>query len=96
MSELPRAAGDGEGPEQSARPAAGTSRWQKVVGTLGLVVLLWVGRGLYGTVTGDVAGGGGHGPAPSAPAQTDEPETDGPGGHVPPAGGHRPPAGGHR
>jgi hypothetical protein len=67
----------------------GISRWQKVVGILGLVVVLWVGNGLYETLTGDF-GDGGHGPGQNAPVenQDQEPDTDDRDGHTPPAGGH--------
>lgn len=79
---------DGEMPERiEGRPqrgaAIGTTRWQRVVGGLGLLVVLWVGSELYDVVsyTSGPAGGGpgvGHTPtpgkqdtpAPSQPAHT--------------------------
>ena len=78
----------GEGPDPGATTS--TSRWQKVVGAVGLVVVVWVGSEVYESVTGDFGGGGGHGPGQNAPVenQDQETETDG-GGHRPPAGGHR-------
>lgn len=73
-----------------------TSRWQKVVGILGVLVVLWVGNDTYKVIDGDFGGGGGgggHGPGPGqeqAPVENDDqpPGTDGGGGHQPPAGGH--------
>jgi hypothetical protein len=47
------------------RSAGGTTRWQKVIGIIGLVVALWVGSEVYNAVVGDFGGGpspGGHGP----------------------------------
>ena len=48
---------------------AGTSRWQKLIGAIGLVVVLWVGNNLFDVVTSGASGPGGDG---------------GPGGHAPP------------
>lgn len=79
----------GEAPDPPA--TTGTSRWQKVVGSLGLVVVLWVGTEMYENVTGDFGGGGGgHGPGQSGPVENQGPETDtgDGGGRAPPAGGH--------
>ncbi|HEX9765277.1 MAG TPA: hypothetical protein VGA36_00840 [Nitriliruptorales bacterium] len=79
---------DDGGPDRGA--TIGTSPWQKVVGSIGLVVVLWVGSETYDTVTGDFGGGGGdHGPGQNAPVENQDPETDTDGG------GHQPPAGGH-
>ncbi len=83
-------AGSGRG------PTPGTSRWHKVVGILGALVVLWVGNDTYTIIDGDFgsgAGGGGeHGPSQDAPAenQDQETDTDDGGGHTPgpPAGGH--------
>jgi hypothetical protein len=77
---------DGAGP-------TGTSCWQKVVGIVGLLVVLWVGDNMYDTVTGDLGGGpagGLHGPGQNAPVENQDqaPDTDDGGGHTPPAGGH--------
>lgn len=44
----------------------GTSRWQKVVGIIGLVVLLGPGLGLFGPGSGG-QGRGGHGPGGESP-----------------------------
>jgi len=57
----------------------GTSRWQKVVGVIGLVVVLWVGRDLYDVVTS-----GGERPSGGRPPAGDP---------APPAGDPAPPAG---
>ena len=75
-----------------------TSRWQKVVGILGVLVVLWVGNDTYKVIDGDFGGGGGggggHGPAPTTPVENEDQEpgsqspTDDGGGHQPPAGGH--------
>ncbi|MGH9030490.1 MAG: hypothetical protein ACRDZV_00040 [Acidimicrobiia bacterium] len=72
----------------------GTSRWQKAVGILGVLVVLWVGNDTYKVIDGDFGGGGGrggdHGPGPTTPVENEgqEPGTDDGGGHQPPAGGH--------
>ena len=80
--------GDGRG----TRPR--TSRWQKLVGIVGVLVVLWVARDTYRIIDGDfggAGGGGGHGPSPTTPVDNEEQEP-GPsngGGHTgPPAGGH--------
>lgn len=79
----------GEGPDRGA--TTGTSRWQKVVGILGVLVVLWVGNDTYKVIDGDF-GGGEHGPSQDAPAenQDQETDTDDGGGHTPgpPGGGH--------
>jgi hypothetical protein len=81
--------GDDTSAGPGREPKPGTSRWQKVVGILGLVVVLWVGNGTYETLTGDF-GDGGHGPGENVPVenQDQEPDTDDTGGHTPPEGGH--------
>lgn len=80
----------------------GTSPWQKAVGALGLVAVLWAGGNLYDAISrdaGDRGAGppGGHGPGMNTPAENTPAETverapgAGNGGvHVPgpPAGGH--------
>lgn len=69
--------------ETSASPDFGstTGRWQKVVGIIGLVVLLAVGARMVGTI----GGGGGTGPGGHGPSVT-EPATEDGGGHTPPSG----------
>jgi hypothetical protein len=82
----------GEGPDRGA--TTGTSRWQKAVGILGVLVVLWIGNDTYKVIDGDFgagAGGGEHGPGQDTPAenQDQEPDTDTGGGHTgPPEGGH--------
>lgn len=56
-----------------AGSATGMARWQKVVGIIGLVVVLGLGVGMLGSGRGGQCPGGQGGPA---------------GGHAPPAGGH--------
>jgi hypothetical protein len=82
----------GDGPDRGA--TTGTSRWQKAVGILGLIVVLWVGNDTYKVIDGDFGGGAGgggeHGPSQDAPAEYQDPEnnTDNGGGHTPgPPGG---------
>lgn len=72
------------GPDRDA--VTGTSGWQKVVGILGLVVVLWVGNELYDVIVFDGFGPGSGGDTPAV-----NPGPDGGGGHRsgPPAGGHR-------
>ena len=55
-----------------------TARWQKTVGVLGLVVVLWVGDRLYDVISsGGLGPGGDHqpsgGPPATQPADSDEP-----------------------
>lgn len=68
-----------EGPDRD--PGTRPSRWQTVVGVVGLVVVLWVGIEMYDVVFFD-----GYGSAGDTPA-VDLGPTDG-GVHGPPAGGH--------
>jgi hypothetical protein len=57
---------------------ATTSRWQKMTGIMGLVVVLWVGNNLFDTISsGGMGSGGDHAP-PGGPPTTQ------------PAGGHDP------
>ncbi|MGH2532060.1 MAG: hypothetical protein ACRDJW_07100 [Thermomicrobiales bacterium] len=49
----------GVGPDRGA--TTGTSRWQKMVGIIGIVVVLWVGNRMYDTVFGAGPGPGGPG-----------------------------------
>jgi hypothetical protein len=81
-------ASDDPSEESGREPKPGTSRWQKVVGVLGLVVVLWVGSGAYETLT--VEGGDPrHGPGQNAPVENQDQEPDDGGGHTPPPeGGH--------
>ncbi|MBA2386151.1 MAG: hypothetical protein H0V69_03555 [Acidimicrobiia bacterium] len=60
----------------------GTSRWQKLIGILGVVVVVWVGGDLFDAVTGS-GGGPGGGPGDQAPGD------QAPGDHAPP--GEAPP-----
>ena len=70
----------------------GAARWQKAVGIIGLLVVLWVGSQMYEVLYGDIGGGGpvgGHGPGQDAPAEDQDQEIDtDDGGHGPPQGGH--------
>lgn len=83
------AAGDDTGsrPDHAAPPRV--SRWQKAVGTIGLVAVLWAGNNLYDAID---RGGGGRGPGRDTPGENggQGPETDGGGVHTPgpPVGGH--------
>lgn len=74
------------GAQPAGAAPGGTSPWQKAVGVLGLLVVLWVGGEMYDVVFFDGVGPGSGGT--DAPAGTEGPE-DG-GGHTPgpPAGGH--------
>lgn len=58
---------------KDGQPMGGISRWQLVVGIIGLVLLLLLGAKTFGA-------GGDHGPGQNAPGQ----EQDG-GGHEPPS-----------
>jgi hypothetical protein len=80
----------GEGPDRGA--TTGTSRWQKAVGILGVLVVLWVGNDTYKVIDGDFGGGGGdHGPGQDTPAENQDQETD-----IDTGGGHTgTPKGGH-
>lgn len=90
-SNLHKGGGTGVGPDRGA--ITGTSRWQKIVGIMGLVVVLAVGGDLYDVVTGGARGPGGGG--------SGSPGVRGPGGQSPPSdgtdsgggGGHTPPPG---
>ena len=68
--------------------ASSTSRWQKVVGIIGLVVLLGPGMGVFGPGS-DQGGPGGHGPGGDTPSDVTPPVG---GDHTPPEDGdHTPP-----
>jgi hypothetical protein len=77
-------------PDRGATP--GAARWQKAVGIIGLLVVLWVGSQMYDVLYGDIGGGGpggGHGPGQDAPAENRDQEIDADeGGHDPSQGGH--------
>lgn len=63
----------GVGPDRGA--TTGTSRWQQVVGILGIAVVLWVGSEMYDIV---FFRGTGPGPAPGqdAPVEIQNPDGD--------------------
>lgn len=72
-------AGEDIGGGANPEPITGTSRWQKVVGVIGLLVLLLVGSRILGA-------GGNHGPGGGMRGD-DQEQTGGTergGGHVPP------------
>lgn len=71
------------GPDRKS--TGGTTRWQKVVGIIGLVVALWVGSEMYDTVFPRGPGPGGPGPGQHAPGENQEQEIDtgDDGGHDP-------------
>jgi len=65
------------------RSTTGVSRWQMVVGIIGLVLILGLGILMFGPGPG----GGGRGPGQNAPVENQEQQIDEDGGgHVPPAG----------
>jgi hypothetical protein len=67
----------------------GTSRWQRVVGMLGLVVVLWVGSELYDVIFFDGTFRGG---PQQGPVENNDPDGD----RTPPtSGGHDPSQFGH-
>lgn len=82
---------DDTGVESDRGATTGTSRWQKVVGIIGLLVVLWIGNQMVGQLTGSGPGPGGGDPGPgqhAPPAETQEEETDtGDGDHQPPGDG---------
>ena len=89
MAETLADSGTGVGPDHGA--TTGTTRWQKVVGAVGVLVVLWVGNDTYKVIDGDFGGGGGgdHSPRQDTPVENEDREPDdGGGGHRPPAGGH--------
>lgn len=85
---------DDSGVEPDRKSTTGTSRWQKVVGIIGILVVLWVGNDLLDNVLdrgpGGGGGGGGHSPGQGEPpAEYQEQETDSEGGgYGPPEGDH--------
>ncbi|MPZ24277.1 MAG: hypothetical protein GEU28_12220 [Dehalococcoidia bacterium] len=76
----------GAGSDRGSR--TGISRWQMVVGSIGLLVVLWVGNDMYDTITASGPPGGA-GPGQHAPAENQQQERDagGDGGHNPSQGG---------
>jgi hypothetical protein len=62
--------GDDAGEERDRGSTTGTSRWQKVVGIIGLVVVLLVGIRMFGAV------GGGQGPGGQTLDENQEQELD--------------------
>jgi hypothetical protein len=93
VAETPSDSDTGTGPDSGG--PTGTSRWQKVVGILGVLVVLWVGNDTYKVIDGDFGGGGDgggeHGTGEDLPVedQDQETDTDTGGGHTgPPEGGH--------
>ena len=74
-------------PAQVSPSPGRVTRWQKAIGVLGLLVLLWVGDRLYDVIDGGTTGrGGDHRPAgapTSQPAGTSDLSAGGTGG-----GGH--------
>lgn len=87
MTDPPRNTDTGVEPHSTV--TTGTSRWQKVVGIIGLLVVLWIGNQMVGQLTGSGPGPGQHAP----PAEIEEEETDtGDGDHQPPGDSdHQPP-----
>lgn len=83
---------DDSGVEPDLKSTTGTSRWQKVVGIIGILVVLWVGNDLLDNVLDrGPGGGGGHSPGQGEPpAEYQEQETDPEdgGGYGPPEGDH--------
>lgn len=84
---------DDSGVEPDRKSTTGTSRWQKVVGIIGILVVLWVGNDLLDNVLDrgpGGGGGGGHSPGQGEPpAEYQEQETDSEGGgYGPPEGDH--------
>lgn len=72
-----------------ARPQPGATRWQKVVGVLGLIVVLWVGDRLYTVIDrGSTGPAGGHGPGDNTPTNQPTEGEPTPGGGT--TGGHDP------
>lgn len=86
----------GSHPDTHVRPdpeaPSDTSRWQKAVATLGVLVVVWVGGDTYDVIAGNFGGGGNHGPGQDTPVenQDQDPDTGTGGGHTPgpPEGGH--------
>jgi hypothetical protein len=79
-------------PAAVRRSTGGLSRWQRLIGVLGLVVVFWVGDRLYDVISsGGIGPGADHGPSGGTP--TTEPvgtDTPTPGGGSGGEGGHDP------
>lgn len=78
MADVPGITGDDTGAKSDRGSPTGISRWQMVVGGIGLLVVLWVGSQMYDSVTASGAKGGAgpeHGPAASAPGGKQEGST---------------------
>lgn len=86
MADRPRNADTGEdtGEESDQASTTGTSRWQKVVGIIGIVVILLVVVLRFGV--GGEHGPGRHDPRGDTPGVEDGARPEG--GHAPPAGRH--------
>lgn len=86
--------GDDSGVTRDHDPPSRTSRWQKVVGILGFVVILWVADDLLDNVLDHGPGGGGgprHGPTQGEDPAEDQEQHTGPddgGGHGRPEDDH--------
>jgi hypothetical protein len=82
MADLRPDTGDDTAVEPGRGATTGTSRWQKVVGIIGLVVLLWVGYQMFvagpGLGGGGGPGGGGHGPGQGPPVENQEQQIEHP------------------
>lgn len=85
MSDPSHTADAGGEPE----PARRSSRWQILVGIIGLIAVVWIGL--------QMLSGGEHGPGRHGPGgdQTPTEAPADPAGDPPDGGGHTPPAGGH-
>lgn len=70
----------------------GITRWQEVVGVIGVVAVLWAGSNLFDAVTRSGGRPRGPGPAIDSPGENREQGSDAEDGGVhvpgPPAGGH--------
>lgn len=69
---------DPDGRAERSATTTRTTRWPKVVGSLGLVVMLWVGNEMYDALYGDTGGGPDHGGpgGGESPAENQEQEID--------------------
>lgn len=71
---------------RTARP----TRWQQLIGVLGVAVVVWAGSNIYDVVTSSgPQGGGGHRPPGTSPQGGDTPSDQPP---PPPAGGQHDPS----
>ena len=98
MSPAHPTAGSGD-PTPRTRTARPT-RWQQLIGVLGIAVVFWAGSNIYDVVTSSgPQGGGGHRPPGTSPhggGTSDQPSPDGGGAPgdqpAPPAGGQHDPS----